>query len=235
MADWNSFSERYDGIFLESPHYRKTLDMMVDLVEEGDSKRFLDLGCGTGNLTRAILDNFPEASVFGVDPSPGMLDKCAGRFGGEAGVALSGGHALDIPFEEGKFDYVMTNLALHHLTPEERPRCAEEVVRVLKGGGRLVYADMFCGVDAPATDPERCKDIIERFANCAKYCVENGAYEMMLIILETLPLDIKEEGEYLATEEIWVRTLRATGMSSFEVIPVPPAGCGVSIISAVRD
>ncbi|MBU4175419.1 MAG: class I SAM-dependent methyltransferase [Actinobacteria bacterium] len=232
MADWDQFSGIYDEIFLESPQYVDTVERMVANIEHGDVKSILDLGCGTGNIINAVLKRFPEASVTGIDPSEGMRETTAVRFADNPRVRVSDGNALSIPLGSGEFDYVLSNLVLHHLLPEERGACAGEIARVLKPGGRLVYADMFSGVDGPPDDPERCRDIIEKFTGAALYCLDHGAYEMMMIILQTLPADLKNDGEYLTTTGVWGDVLCAAGFEDISVGEVPPKGLGIHIIRA---
>lgn len=232
MADWDQFSKRYDDIFLENPQYVETIERMVTSIEDGDGSSILDLGCGTGNIIWRVLDRFPNASIVGLDPSEGMREATAGRFSGSPLVEVSDGNALEMPLDSNRFEYVLSNLALHHLRPEERDACAGEIARVLRPGGSLIYADMFCGVDGPPDDPERSRDIIEKFINSALYCLEQGAREMMLIILETLPLDIKNEGEYLTTTGVWSDILGASGFGGITVTEVPPRGLGIHIIRA---
>jgi len=232
MADWNQFSGMYDEIFLESPQYVDTVERIVTYMEDGADNSVLDLGCGTGNIINAVLERFPEASVTGIDPSEGMRETTANRFSGNPSVTVSDGDALDIPIASDRFDYVLSNLVLHHLLPEERGACAGEMARVLKPGGRLVYADMFCGVDGPPDDPERCRDIIEKFTSAALYCLDHGAQEMMMVILQTLPADLKNDGEYLTTTEVWGNVLRAAGFEGISVSEVPPTGLGIHIIQA---
>lgn len=235
MADWDSFSEHYDRIFLEGPNYVKTLEMMVDRLGDAEGASFLDLGCGTGNLIEVILESFAAATITGVDPSWGMIQRSRARFEGDERVRLAVGDALEIPFGDGEFDGVLTNLALHHVQPGDREACAREIARVLRPEGTLVYGDMFCGVDAPPGDPERSQDIIRRFTAAACHCLEHGADEMAMVIIETLPLDLRSEGEYLSSEGHWVDLLSRCGFCCFQVTPVPPADCGVSVISARRE
>src|SRR5512134_2325730 len=47
-------------------------------------RRWLDVGCGTGALTAAILDQCSPASVVGVDPSEGFLAKASEQLAGRA-------------------------------------------------------------------------------------------------------------------------------------------------------
>ena len=44
--------------------------VFLDAVGMPHPRRVLDLGSGTGNLTRAVAERWPECEVVGVDPSP---------------------------------------------------------------------------------------------------------------------------------------------------------------------
>lgn len=232
MADWDHFSGIYDDIFLESPQYVDTVESMAGYIEGGTGISILDLGCGTGNVTNEVLKRFPGASVTGVDPSEGMRKTVANRFSDNPSFTVLEGNALDIPLASDRFDYALSNLVLHHLAPDERGACALEIARVLKPGGKLVYADMFSGVEGPPGDPKRCRDIIEKFTASALYCLDHGALEMMMVILRTLPADITNDGEYLTTTGVWSDILGAAGFRQVAVTEVPPAGLGIYIINA---
>jgi ubiquinone/menaquinone biosynthesis C-methylase UbiE len=233
MADWDRFSEDYDRIFFEYPQYRYTLKRMAELLVDANGKSVLDLGCGTGNLMDVVLEAYPEAGICGVDPSEGMREKCSDRFTGKPNVKISPGDALRIPFDGDRFDHVTSSLALHHVEPDDRDKCAAEIARVLKKGGTLVYSDMFCDVDGPATDPRRARDIISKISGVALYCLDHGAYDMMMIMLKTLPADVAADGEFMTTPGVWMDALRGAGFRRLEVIDIPPGEFGLKILRAV--
>ena len=232
MADWDKFSEDYDRIFLEYPQYRYILKRMTELLVDANGKSVLDLGCGTGNLMASVLEAYPEVRLFGIDPSEGMRQACTQRLAGREDVQVTAGDALEIPFDDGKFDCVITNLALHHVAPDDRSKCAGEIARVLKKGGALIYSDMFCDIDGPPGDPRKARDIIEKTTSAALYCLDHGAYDMMMIMLKTLPVNVAEEGEYETTPGVWMEALRSAGFERFEVIDVPPGEFGLKTIVA---
>lgn len=232
MEKWDRFSERIDSIFLEWPQYVETLNTMTEMVANADGKSLLDLGCGTGSLIELLARRFPDARITGVDPSRRMLDRSLERLEDRDNVELLEGHALSIPCRSEEFDYITSNLALHHVEPNDRYRCARELARVLKRGGSLVYADLFCGFDAPPGDPQRTRDIIERSMATALYCLEHDAYEMMMLIIRSLPAQLECEGEFETTPMVWLRALGEARFVDFDIVEVPPVEFGIKIIRA---
>jgi ubiquinone/menaquinone biosynthesis C-methylase UbiE len=234
MADWDNFSRRYDRIFLENPLYLDTIKMMMSEIEGGSEACILDLGCGTGNIIAEVTARFPGAMVYGVDPSAGMRERCLTRFADSRRVKILEGGALEIPLDDGLCDFVVSNLALHHVPPESRHACAREIARVLKPDGKLIYADMFCDFDGTAEDPERARDIITKQVDTALYCLDAGAFEMAMVMLDSLPATLRAQGEYVTTVEVWVEALESAGFSNLSVADVPPAEYGTRLICARR-
>ncbi len=232
MADWDRFSNDYDRIFKENPFYLDTIARIVEQVVDAAGRTGLDLGCGTGNVSEAILSRFPGAVVRGVDPSEGMRKQYAERLGGAGDVEVKIGDALGIPFDRDSFDLITTQLALHHIAPGDRERCAAELARVLKPGGRLLYADMFCDVDGEPFDPERTRDIINKMMAAALFCLDHGAFEMMQMMLATLPRDLSNEGEFMTTDAVWSELLETAGFEVLQIERVPPEEIGMRIIVA---
>jgi ubiquinone/menaquinone biosynthesis C-methylase UbiE len=222
MADWDSIAERFNEAFFEDPMYSRILETMVGMVPQGDGRRALDLGCGTGNLIALLLERYPSMQVVGVDPSAGMREVSSKRFRGLPEVEIAAGNALDVPFPDGAFDLIVSSLALHHVPPEGKPALAKEIARVLQPGGLFIHADPFCGVPGPPDDPEKARDIIERMTAKALYSLEHGAWKMMVGELQAIPLVLQGEGEYLITVEEWETVLRDAGFGRFEVKDIPP-------------
>ena len=110
-------------------------------LQPGES--MLDVGCGTGSL--AIVAKRlvgPAGRVSGIDASPEMLARAAGK-ARKAGLDISFSlePAQALPFPDGHFDVAVTTLMLHHLPRKGRQQCAAEMKRVLKPGGRVLAVD----------------------------------------------------------------------------------------------
>jgi ubiquinone/menaquinone biosynthesis C-methylase UbiE len=235
MDHWDTFADDYDRVFLEYPQYVRSIEMMLDLVSEVQAGNVIDIGCGTGNVSEKVLQVIPRARVLGVDPSEGMKDTYNRRFEGESRVNFVSGSALRMPVDDGLFDLALSNLALHHVPPDERGRCASRLAKVLRPGGVLVYADLFTDSDGPPRDPAWCRDVIEKHAAAAYHCLDNGAYDMMLIMMGTLGRTLRQDGEYLTSEHTWIVELEKAGFGNFLVVPVPPEDVGFRILRAVKS
>lgn len=77
----------------------------------GDRRRVLDVGCGTGELTRVLAEEASEATVVGVDADPDLLS-VARR---EAGLDCCAADATRLPFPDDSFDLVACQALLVNL------------------------------------------------------------------------------------------------------------------------
>lgn len=104
----------------------------------------LDVGCGTGVLTRLAARTVGSAGmVWGIDPAPDMIrvaNENAVRLGSTAGFRLAA--IEDLPFEDATFDAALASVMIHHLPPDLKRVGLKEVYRILRPGGRLVVVDL---------------------------------------------------------------------------------------------
>ena len=92
--------------------------------------RALDVGCGPGALSAALVDQLGAASVSAADPSTTFVDACRTRLPGVDVVEAS---AEALPFADGTFDATLSQLVVNFMSdPEEGGR---EMVRVTRPGG----------------------------------------------------------------------------------------------------
>jgi SAM-dependent methyltransferase len=92
----------------------------------------LDLACGTGTYLCAQAEAFPEARLFGADPSPGMLEHAVRKV---PSVRFSRARAEALPFADAAFAYVRSGYAFHQFVGKDA--ALAEVVRVLGPHGRF--------------------------------------------------------------------------------------------------
>ncbi|WP_410621713.1 class I SAM-dependent methyltransferase [Amycolatopsis sp. cmx-8-4] len=111
---------------------RRIAETFVRRLDAPASGRWLDVGCGTGALTSAVLAAADPAEVVGVDPSDQFLKTArAGLTDPRATFQVA--DARSLPFEDDRFDVVVTGLVLNFVP--EPARAAAEIARVTAPGG----------------------------------------------------------------------------------------------------
>jgi putative AdoMet-dependent methyltransferase len=135
--------------------YEDVLDRVAELVAKRRPSRVLELGVGTGNLTRRIVDRLTGVSLVGVDFSRGMAARAA--------VAVPGielvDHdiaALPLPPETHGCDVAAMTYVLHELAEEQQVRLLAALLDGLREGGACVIGDV-CFPDAAARDGVRSR------------------------------------------------------------------------------
>lgn len=106
-------------------------DDCLALVEKRAGLRVVDLGCGTGELTRRLADALPDSDVLGVDTSPEMLARAAPV--ARRGLRFSPGKLEETT---GHWDLVFSHAAIHWV--EDHPRLIPRLFELVAPGGQLV-------------------------------------------------------------------------------------------------
>ena len=113
---------------------RVKVDYMIDLLDThfGGSDRvaMLDVGCGVGQSHPLYAPRL--GSLTGTDVSAPCLDRAAAR---NPGVAYQAYDGTRLPWDDNRFDAVMTTCVMHHVPPAQWPQFAAELARVVRPGG----------------------------------------------------------------------------------------------------
>jgi trans-aconitate 2-methyltransferase len=105
-------------------------DDLLALVEVRPGLRVVDLGCGTGELTRRLAEHLPGSDVLGLDNSSSMLEKAAALT--RPGLRFELADQAEI---EGAWDLIFSNAALHW--SEDHPHLVRHLFGCLGKGGQL--------------------------------------------------------------------------------------------------
>ena len=157
-ADWQrealvaSFAERRSILI-------PLLDVQEDVVRrllarhQRPIARFLDLGCGVGAMSELVLSSLPRSEGVLVDFSEPMLERAGVQLAGHAGrwQAVSG-DLNDSAWRDwlpaGRYDAIVSGLAIHHLPPERKRTLFAELLTLLEPGGVFVNMD-YVAIDGP--------------------------------------------------------------------------------------
>ncbi|OUL19568.1 trans-aconitate methyltransferase [Nostoc sp. RF31YmG] len=189
---------------------------LVDLVQHQKNLRVLDLGCGTGKLTKYLHETLKAKETLGVDASEKMLD-VAHQFAGN-GLQFEQGRIEDNP-GEGKFDVVFSNAALQWVTGHEA--LFAKLREKLQPGGQLA-------VQIPAMDDEPVHQLAVETAK--EFSQELGGYVRRLEVLSPVAYAtllyklgfVKQQvklqiyGHLLPSREAVVEWYRGTLLTAYE-------------------
>ncbi len=109
---------------------------------QGQPRRILDLGCGTGSMALKLKTKFPDAEVTGLDLSPYMLVVAEHR-AQESGQAIIWRHGLAeaTGLAQEKYDLVTIGLLFHETPSAIAQAILQEAYRLLRTGGEILILD----------------------------------------------------------------------------------------------
>jgi ubiquinone/menaquinone biosynthesis C-methylase UbiE len=154
------------------PRQRAMLEEYTGRLELADESELLEVGCGTGAVSRYLATLPGVAHVTGLDPSPLFVERAC-ELAGDAPVDFVAGDGRALPLADASFDAVVFHTSLCHMP--ERERAIAEAHRVLRPGGRIAvfdgdYVTMTMALDA--RDP---------LQSCAEAVLEMLVYDPWLM------------------------------------------------------
>lgn len=138
----NDWSRRVAHAFSRAaPHYRRHARAQTEMAQTlwphlpTAARRIVDIGCGPGDLTRALAEHFPEAHLLGVDLSAAMLD-AAQQLSQRPQLTWLCADAAQLPLASASHDLIISNLAVQWCP--DLTATLGELRRVVSPGGRAV-------------------------------------------------------------------------------------------------
>lgn len=136
------------------PYYQKQNSLMMDLIpfERKVAFKALDLGAGTGVLSRLLLDTFPNATVKAFDLSPVMLDTCKKKLWAyPTRATYTQGDFRKDDFGSG-YDVIFTGLVLQHADSAGKRSFFKTALSRMNPGAILLSRDIVRGTTARLTE-----------------------------------------------------------------------------------
>ena len=144
---YDNISNKYTDLLSRvAPRYQEMLWTILHYVPDGlDPNKIVDLGCGTGNLSEAVLKCFPKAKLAVVDVSAEILEECKERLQPFSNVKYFQKDFRELEFIEGSLDLVVSSIAIHHLTDGDKLELFTKIKKWLSPKGVLIFGDQFSG------------------------------------------------------------------------------------------
>lgn len=120
--------------------YKEVLNTIYDKIKSADGKTVLDIGFGTGVLTKRLYDE--EIKIYGIDFSDEMIKLAKAKM--PDAVLLKHDFTKGLPSElkEKKFDFIISTYAIHHLTDKEKAAFIKELKACLTEKGGILLGDV---------------------------------------------------------------------------------------------
>lgn len=135
-ATFNQQAATYDTD-MRGQHARSLYPILLERLSHISYQSALDLGCGTGEMIKQIMQSDNHKELYGIDLSEEMLSVAKGKLPDQVKLLL--GDSESLPFPDNFFDVVYCNDSFHHYPAPQN--VLSEVQRVLKPGGTFLMGD----------------------------------------------------------------------------------------------
>ena len=117
---------------------RQVATQFIEWIGPEPHLSWLDVGCGTGTLAETVIKNCSPSLIIGTDPLKSSI--AAAKLHPEnKGVKFQIGDAQDLPFDQAKFDFVISGLMIKFV--KDKVRAIGEMKRVTRPGGTIALYD----------------------------------------------------------------------------------------------
>jgi ubiquinone/menaquinone biosynthesis C-methylase UbiE len=121
------------------PRQQEILSTYLARIDWPRRARVVEIGCGTGAITRALAARPEVAEVVGVEPAPGLVKRAQDLAGGLETVSFLEADGRAVPLPDSCFDVAVVHTVLSHVPEPER--VVAEAHRLLRPGGWVALFD----------------------------------------------------------------------------------------------
>lgn len=165
-TSFHAAAARYDEVAVLQREVGARLLERLDLIRL-TPQTVLDIGCGTGQVTRGLMERYRKARVLGLDLAPGMLLRARKRAPWLRTLHVVCADAASLPLASGSCDLVFSNFTLQWC--RDLDRVFAEARRVLRPGGLFLFSTL---------GPDTLRELREAWAHADGYNHVNAFTDM---------------------------------------------------------
>ncbi len=120
--------------------YKDVLNTIYNIIHRKEKAKVLDIGFGTGVLTKKLYDDGYE--IYGIDFSERMLEIAKEKMPLAKLVQYDFSRGLPKELENIQFNYIISTYAMHHLEDEDKIKFINKLEKYLSRDGRIIIGDI---------------------------------------------------------------------------------------------
>lgn len=120
--------------------YKDVLNTIYNIVHKREKAKILDVGFGTGILTKKLYDDGYE--IYGIDFSQNMIEIAKEKMPLASLIKYDFSKGLPEEIKDNSFDYIISTYAMHHLEDEEKNEFIEKLENWLNKDGKIIIGDI---------------------------------------------------------------------------------------------
>lgn len=133
--------------------YKGVLARIYQIVMAGGKAKVLDIGFGTGTLTKKLYEQGCE--IWGQDFSGRMMELARAKMPDAHLFQADFSQGLAEPLLNNSYDFILATYSLHHLTDDGKISLLKTLTGLLKDGGAILIGDV---AFATGQDLEKCRE-----------------------------------------------------------------------------
>ena len=156
--------------------YKKVLGTIYDIIKNENGKNILDVGFGTGILSKKLYDE--GCSICGIDFSRKMIEIAKQKMPDAMLIQHDFAQGMPVFPSDETFDFIICTYAIHHLDDSQKIKLIKESTDLLSVGGKVLIGDV---AFETINDMEKCK------AQCGSNWDSDEIYPVLEVLKSAFP------------------------------------------------
>lgn len=196
LQSWNQLADIYQEKFAGLRLYDEGYDAFCRLVTRQRAK-LLELGCGPGNLTQALLNRRPDFQIMGLDGAPQMVQLAQNLV---QGARFELADVRDLSAHSGPFDGIISGFCIPYLSPAELVPHLGDCAQRLQPNG-ILYLSFVEG------DPLKSGWVRGSTGHSMEFFYHQKSFLRDLLVANGLVLELEMDFSYPRGEDVEINSL----------------------------